>query len=201
MKPIIGIVSRPVLSEEKHNMLGIYEDMCRAVVNSGGIPIGIMPIDNDISLIKLDGVIFQGGNEVEDYEKEYLKYAYDYDIPALGICLGMQTMGEMFNGVLYDIDGHKEVDKRYVHGMRIDKDSKLYKALKQDNVMVNSRHKSALINTQLRTTGISDDGVIEAIEAPNKKFFIGVQWHPESMITYDKVESSLFDYFIDICRK
>ena len=201
MKPIIGIICRPVLSDEKHNMFGVYEDMCNAVINSGGIPIGILPIGTDISLIKLDGLIFQGGDSSEEYEKEYLKYAYDHDIPTLGICLGMQTMGEMFDGVLDDVVGHKAVDKQYVHGVRIDKNSKLYKAINKDKIMVNSRHKSALISTSLKVVGISDDGVTEAIEDLNKKFFIGVQWHPESMITYDKVASSLFDYFIDMCRK
>ena len=43
--------------------------------------------------------------------------------------------------------------------------------------------------------------VIEAIEDKNKKFFIGVQWHPESMYSYDILECNLFDYFIEVCRK
>ena len=69
MKPIIGIISRSVLSEEKHNMLGVYEDMCNAVINSGGIPIGILPVGDDINLLKLDGLIFQGGSEKEEYDQ------------------------------------------------------------------------------------------------------------------------------------
>lgn len=198
MKPIIGIVSRPVISEEGHSMSGIYEDMYKAIVSSGGIPIGLLPLD-DVDLVKLDGLILQGGNDAYDYEKRYLEYAYKNNIPTLGICLGMQTMGEMFNGDLVNVLNHK-YKKDYVHEVYINKYSKLYEIFGKDKIMVNSRHRSALINTNMDVVGISDDGVIEAIEGEGKDFFIGVQWHPESMFTYDKVQSLLFDYFINICR-
>ena len=66
---------------------------------------------------------------------------------------------------------------------------------------VNSRHKESIINPNLDITAISADGLIEALEDKNKKFFVGVQWHPESMTSYDILESRLFDYFVNICRK
>jgi len=43
---------------------------------------------------------------------------------------------------------------------------------------------------------MSDDNIIEGIEDSNKKFFLGVQWHPES--TEDIDNYNLFKYFIDI---
>jgi hypothetical protein len=46
-----------------------------------------------------------------------------------------------------------------------------------------------------------DNGIIEAIEYPNKRFIIGVQWHPELMINYDDIMKKLFDRFIDEAKK
>ena len=194
---------RPVLSEEKNNMYSVYKEVLDAVEKSGGIPIGFLPLQNNWQeLIDMyDGLIFQGGDEKEEYEEKYIKYAYSQNIPTLGICLGMQTMGTIFDGSLIDIKEHKKKDNPYVHEVIINKSSKLYQLLKEEKIKVNSRHKSALIKTNFDVSARSLDGVIEAIEDKNKNFFIGVQWHPESMYAYDKVQSRLFSLFIDSCRK
>ena len=62
-----------------------------------------------------------------------------------------------------------------------------------------SDFESIIKYTNLNISGISNDGYIEALEAKNKKFFIGVQWHPESMTHYDKNQNNLFKYFIKSC--
>lgn len=50
-------------------------------------------------------------------------------------------------------------------------------------------------HTELDCVAYSEDGIIEAIEDKTKRFFIGVQWHPESLIN-DEYSNKLFDYFI-----
>lgn len=212
MKPIIGIITRPEISSEKNNIMCIYEDVRTSIINSGAIPIGIMPLNCDLKnfdnemfkvIEKCDGLIFQGGDTFYKYELEIMKYAYEKDIPTLGICMGMQLMGYMFGGQLINInsDIHKQKNVKYVHNVFIKETSKLYSIFKTNKLSVNSRHKEAIINTNLEITAISTDGLIEALEDKNKRFFIGVQWHPESMTSYDILESRLFDYFINICRK
>ena len=47
---------------------------------------------------------------------------------------------------------------------------------------------------------VSEDGYIEALEDSNKKFFIGVQWHPENMIKYSSEQNNLFKYFVKCCK-
>jgi len=212
MKPIIGIITRPERSTEKNKTMAVYEEIRQAIIKSGGIPLGIMPLNYDLEdfdtqmfqiIDKCHGVIFQGGETFTKYEIECMKYVYEKDIPTLGICLGMQLMGYLFGGELISTrtNEHKQKDCRYVHDVFIKNNSKLYEIFKVHSIKVNSRHKHTVINTSLEISAVSSDGLIEGIEDKNKKFFVGVQWHPESMTSYDILESKLFNYFIDVSRK
>lgn len=210
MRPIIGIIARSEFSSEKNKTQAVYEDIRRAIVNSGGCPIGLMPISENTlnkEMYKLldycNGIIFQGGDDFTQYELDIMKYVYEKDKPTLGICLGMQLMGYFSGGKIISLNSlnHKQKNKKYVHNVFIKKDSKLYSIFKEEKIQVNSRHKCTIIDTNLDVVAISADGLIEAIEDKNKKFFIGVQWHPESMTSYDILESRLFNYFVNICRK
>lgn len=197
--PIIGIITRKSKSEDGHNISIVYNDIEKSIINNGGIPIGLTLSSNYKELIDLcDGFIFQGGDDFEEYDFQALKYIYDIDKPVLGICLGMQLMGVLFNGEMIDINNHKK-KLSYTHSVILSKNSKLYNIFKINKINVNSRHKSVLKNTNLKVVGISNDGFIEAIEAVNKKFFIGVQWHPESMTSYDIVQNNIFKMFIKSC--
>ena len=196
MKPIIGIITRKSASNEGYNTNIVYDDIVKSIITNGGIPIGITLTSNYKELINLsDGIIFQGGDEFEDYDLDALKYIYDIDKPVLGICLGMQLMGMLFNGKMIDINNHKK-KLSYAHSVTINRNSILYNIFKINNIKVNSRHKSVIKNTKLKVVGISNDGYVEALEDSSKKFFIGVQWHPENMISYDSNQNNLFKYFI-----
>jgi len=199
MKPIIGIVTRKSISVENHSTNIVYEDIVDAIASNGGIAIGIILNDNYKELINLcDGIVFQGGDDFEKYDIDALKYIYDIDKPVLGICLGMQLMGVLFNGFMINIENHKK-QLQYAHEVKIKRNSMVYNIFKGDIIKVNSRHKSIIKNTNLDIVGISNDGYIEAIEDINKKFFEGVQWHPESMISYDRKQNNLFKFFIKSC--
>lgn len=93
--------------------------------------------------------------------------------------------------------GNHNVDKEYAHYISIDRNSILHKILENEKIKVNSRHNKCIPYTQLECVAYSEDGVIEAIEDKSKKFFIGVQWHPESIMS-DVYSNKLFDYFIKI---
>lgn len=197
---MIGIIMNQLVSEEGHNISYIYNDISSAIIKYGAIPIPIINSDYDtcIKLInKCDGVILQGGDDINFSNFKIVNYLYDENIPTLGICLGMQMMGVLFNGSLGKITGHKS-KLNYVHSVDINKSSLLYKILKKDKIMVNSRHNDYLICTDLFVSGKSN--VIEAIESKKRAFFLGVQWHPESMIEYDIVANDLFSYFIEGCK-
>lgn len=145
-----------------------------------------------------DGIIIPGGAFIHDIDYKIVEYLYNENKPILGICLGMQIMGKTFNNKVRERieDGsHNKMDN-YVHGINIKKDSKLFDIMKEEFIQVNSRHERYIPYTNLDISAYSDDGIPEAIENKNKKFFIGVQWHPESLID-DIYSKRLFNAFIE----
>lgn len=141
-------------------------------------------------LNKCDGFILQGGTDFYDIDILIVKYLHKNNIPTLGICLGMQTMACAFGGKLNNIDNHYS-SSAYVHYVDIDRKSKLFEIISEKTILVNSRHHQYVTDTNLYHSAFSN--VIEAVEDSSRKFFIGVQWHPES--TMDKNSISLFDNF------
>lgn len=187
---IIGIVTKKGKSNENHNIDYIYSNISKMIYKCNAIPVGIVLNKNYKETIDIcDGIIFGGGDNFEKYDQEALLYCYKKDIPTLGICLGMQLMGYVFEGKIVNVDNHKNT----FHIIKIDKNSKLYKAINKEELLVNSRHKSVLKNTSLKITSKSVDGYIESIEDSNKKFFVGVQWHPED-INQEGIFKKLIDY-------
>ena len=191
----IGIIGR-----KNDNKITFNQEIINVIHKYNCIPIGIIvDFDNNpnIEFNKIkniidlcDGLILQGGSDYYDIDILITKYLYENNIPTLGICLGMQTMAMTFNGTMSEIANHNSKSK-YVHSINIDKNSKLYNIIKKDKIFVNSRHNSYIINTDLDVSATNN--VIEAIEDKNKKFFIGVQWHPESIM--DENSILLFNYF------
>jgi putative glutamine amidotransferase len=87
-----------------------------------------------------------------------------------------------------------------LHEIRIKKNTLLYKILKKEKILVNSRHRSSIKNTKYKVSSISKDNVIESIEDSNQKFYIGIQWHPENLYDIDSNSKKIFDYFIKMCQ-
>lgn len=191
----VGVVLR---TEETNGILKHYvrDSLLNKIINYD-IEIICIPIINKISSIyqildTCDGVILPGGDDILDKDIQIIDYLYKEDIPTFGICLGMQEMAFYKNGSLNVLNGAKHYNT--IHNITIYPNSILFKIFKNNKIIVNSIHNSIVVKTNLSVSAISEDNIIEAIEDKSKKFFLGVQWHPERM----KVEEStlLFDYFI-----
>lgn len=195
----IGIILRE-FEENNKRFIGIREDLFKTFYQYNVNLIGI-PISNNFNKTKklidlCDGIVLSGGSVFLEQDFLVVDYLYKNNIPTLGICLGMQAMARYFSDKLeINIPNHLS-DNKYVHYISIEENSLLKKIVKKDKILVNSRHKSAVVDTTLKVSAKSQDGIIEAVEDTNKKFFLGVEWHPESL--NDINSKNLFDYFINI---
>jgi len=145
-------------------------------------------------------------------EIDLFNLAFNKNIPVLGICRGAQLINVALDGTLYqDITGQIRMaidhDPDYpkdenVHEIVVEKDTKLHKALGETSMWVNSWHHQAikLHGKGLVVSARATDGVIEAIEHPNKRWVVGVQWHPELTWHNDKAQAALFNTFVEACK-
>lgn len=195
---MIGVIMRASISDIGHKISYIYDEIYNIIIKLGAIPISIYTNDFKTAIRQINicrGIIIPGGDDIYFNELKIIDYLYTSNIPTLGICLGMQSMGVLFNGKIVHTNNHN-YKNNYVHEININHNSLIYKILNKDKILVNSRHNDKIINTKLNITGISDDGTIEIIEDFNKKFFVGLQWHPENMFEYDDNSKEIFKYFI-----
>jgi putative glutamine amidotransferase len=136
----------------------------------------------------------------DPYELELIRLTADRDLPLLAICRGIQILNVARGGTLVQdiptelpstvehrlaVPPHPAVE--LAHEVWIEKDSLLARLTAEsgtsgDTCDVNSRHHQAvkILGRDLVTTATAPDGVIEAIEDPGRRFFLGVQWHPEN---------------------
>lgn len=219
IKPIIGIVGR--LYSEDANIICV-EEVRLAVTKFGGIPLLILPVNKDSLSFKnlyseeeikelervlnlCDGFILPGGDTWYQLDEVAIDYAIKYDKPLLGICLGMQALSKVLSEdkrISYDNTiknntsiNHLEPNKDYVHSVIIDEDSKLYSIIDKKEILVNSRHSYHVPELNNLSCARSSDGLIEGVEVKDKKFIIGVQWHPESNLDADINSKKIFKAF------
>lgn len=157
---------------------------------------------------KCDGIIMPGGEKWFEYDEVICRYSLEKNIPLLGICMGMQLMAYVDN-VKKEPNPQKvernetEINHRQrgvaeVHHIKLEEKSLLKKIYQTEQVMVNSVHNYHILKTnEFKISAYSEDGIIEAIENPNKKFALGVQWHPEVLAQNDGKSNEIFKLFIE----
>lgn len=115
------------------------------------------------------------------------------ETPVLGICLGMQLMSLVHGGKLdqYMPDSRPDAARHWDAEHEIvpaGSGGSGFQSIAQGMHhlgitwagTVASKHKQAIIDAgRLQVLAHSDDGVIEAVGEPSRRFYVGVQWHPE----------------------
>jgi putative glutamine amidotransferase len=153
----------------------------------------------------------------DEFEIDLARRAMEADVPLLAICRGSQVLNVAAGGTLVqdipsavttDLAHSLEVPKDCIaHDIQIVANSRLHAALggvveAGCTCRVNSRHHQSVgsLGKQFVASAIAPDGVIEAIEAPDARFCVGVQWHPENFWRTGEFRG-LFDAFVDAARR
>lgn len=136
----------------------------------------------------------------------------ELDKPVLGICRGIQVINASLGGTLYqDLPAQRpspvihRQDKPYDiphHQVDILPGSQLHRITGHTRLSVNSMHHQALWETApgFTATAAAEDGITEAIECPDARFFLGVQWHPEHMWMDYASGRAIWSAFVNACK-
>lgn len=242
-RPLIGVM--PLFDDEKDS-LWMIPGYFEGIELAGGVPV-MLPLDLDRKGFeevrdRFDGFLFTGGHDVDPamygekpvpqdepfclkrdrLEQMIFSWCYKQDVPALGICRGIQIFNVVLGGDLWqDIPSQKssgqEPEKRVCHSMEppyelhhaehevtVAPDSPLWEMLREtgfekpDRILVNSYHHQGLRKTGegLKPMAWADDGLTEAVYAPHRHFIWGVQWHPEFTLHRDGFSQEIFRTFV-----
>ncbi len=144
-------------------------------------------------------------------ESAVLEYAIEHDKALLGICRGIQFINGYCGGTLYqDLPSERPegVSHQMVapydavwHTVRIIEGSPLSQIIRKETIGVNSYHHQAVkeLSPQLEAMAISEDGLIEALYMPQKRFIWALQWHPEFSFASDEKSRKIVELFISKC--
>ena len=153
----------------------------------------------------------------DEFEIDLARRAMADDVPLLAICRGAQVLNVAAGGSLVQ-DIPSSTSASLPHSVQEPKDSpchdidivagsRLALALAGGTAAacscrVNSRHHQSVarLGSGLVASALAPDGLVEAIEAPDAAFCLGVQWHPENFWRTGEFRP-LFEAFVDAARR
>jgi putative glutamine amidotransferase len=177
------------------------------------------------TLDALDGLLLSGGADVDPdaygaeahpatngtrperdaAELALLEAALARDLPVLAVCRGSQVLNVALGGDLVQHlpevvghEGHKETPGVFAdHGVEILPGTRLHEVI-GEHAPVKSHHHQGYgrLGEGLREAARADDGTVEAIEDPSKRFALGVLWHPE-----EGEDAALFRALVEEARR
>jgi putative glutamine amidotransferase len=160
-------------------------------------------------LAALDGIVFSGGADVDPVvygaarhaatdapqarrdrgELALLRAALERDVPLLAICRGSQLLNVVRGGDLVQHlperaghDGHRRTPGVFSeHEVEVRRDSRLG-SIVGARLAVRSHHHQGLgrVGEGLLEAAWAEDGTPEGVEDPERRFAVGVLWHPEA---------------------
>src|SRR3954470_6393362 len=181
-----------------------------AVAEAGGepvlLPTGAVSAE---SIGRLDGLVLAGGADVDPArygedagphtlstrperdasEIALLQAALDRDLPLLAVCRGMQLLNVLLGGTLLqhlpDVSGTEP--HQLGLGLFAERTVSTAEGSAVGRILgppapVDCHHHQALdrIAAGVTVSAWADDGLVEAVELPDRGFCLGVQWHPEA---------------------
>jgi putative glutamine amidotransferase len=177
------------------------------------------------TLDRLDGILLSGGPDLDpelygqethsetngiEPERDHaeialLRSALERDMPVLAVCRGSQVLNVALGGDLVQHLPEVVGDEKHKHtpGEFADHDVVLVQGTRVQEILgdhapVKSHHHQGYgqLGKGLREAARAEDGTIEALEDPSRRFALGVLWHPEA-----GEDSALFDALVEEARE
>jgi putative glutamine amidotransferase len=198
------------------------------VAAAGALPLLLPPVDPSLApaaVARIDALVLTGGADLDPscygaqphpetvgcsprrdaWELALARAAAAADLPVLGVCRGLQLLNVAYGG---DLDQHLEAvgahrstpgtfDK---HAVRVE-GGVVEELVGASSVAVASHHHQGIarLGEGLTATAYAEDGTIEALEDPSRRFCVGVLWHPEE--TDGAAGTALFDALVREARE
>ncbi|MDX1420300.1 MAG: gamma-glutamyl-gamma-aminobutyrate hydrolase family protein [Rubricoccaceae bacterium] len=197
----------PLFDDDEATLRGIYEHLDGLFIAGG---VDVHPESYGEAVGPLCGRTDLARDRVE---LQLVRWSLEEGKPILGICRGMQIMNVARGGTLYQdcteqhpgaikhdyfpTDGYAR--DHLAHEVRVTPGTHLHACVGAATTPVNSMHHQGIkaLGDGLTPSAYASDGLIEALEAPEGRFEVGVQWHPEMLIEQDPGMHRLFDSFIE----
>ncbi len=196
----------PVMLPHMTDLAERYLDTIRGLVIAGG--------DFDVDPALFGAAERHASVRTKDartvFELAMARAALARDMPILGICGGQQLLHVALGGTLIQhipdaVEGaleHEQPNPRTEagHDVAVEEGTLLHRIVGVATLAVNSAHHQAAADAPegVIVNARAPDGVIEGIEAPSRRFCLGVQWHPEYAISAG--DGRIFAAFVEACR-
>ena len=202
-----GAVPVIIPMTENSTTLDYYVGMCDGILLSGGQDIQPQLYGEEPQ--SYCGETFPCRDKLDSYVFER---SLEQDKPVLGICRGCQAMNVFAGGSLYQdlatdfgTDIKHRMDEpfnREAHLVIPQSGTPLADITGERLIAVNSVHHQAIkrLADDFDIMAVSEDGVIEAIYMPKRRFVWGIQWHPEWFYAENADSAAVISTFVNAAR-
>ena len=221
-KPLVGITTD--LADHANGVrVFTYRPYVESIERAGGVPLLLPPAVDCVAAYadRLDAFVLTGGDDPctepfgeptharairihpdrQAFETALLQTLAGAkpDTPVLGVCLGMQLMALLAGGRL---DQHMP-ETCPTHAMHWEQEHAGERggegACAPRGVVRSKHHQAVADPAGMSVVARAPDGIIEAIRDPARRFYLGVQWHPERTPA-PAVGQAVFDALLAACR-
>ena len=194
----------PIILPSEADAVDDYLDLCDGIVVSGGGYQFRVP-----EMFCFDGTEPPEKERRFRFEARLLQRCIERDKAALGVCGGFQVLNHVTGGELIVVladeraewAGHRGAAAREtVHPVVPVAGTRFAAIVGGAPFGTNSLHRQGVTRVGPRAVvaGVAPDDIVEAIEVPGRRFVLGVQWHPEFLLS--DPERRLFAAFVDAAR-
>lgn len=233
---VVGSLTPPDVSDYLKGVLREFSDSALSSLRRGNGAVHFVEASapdraENVALDGMDGLLVLGGADADPacygqpretdtmyginpdadrFELALLRDAAARDLPALGICRGMQLINILHGGDLVQEIGpdtvHNGVADNSImvsHPVTLEPGSRLDAIYGGRTLSVRSGHHQAVarVGEGLAVAARAEDGLVEAVEADGPRWMVGVQWHPEDPEASRTDLDLLMAGFIDAARQ